>query len=62
MTALINKLDNYTPTQNGENGHLEYGWSNDIKEQICQFSSQLVRTQHNGLNALRIQYTDILNK
>ena len=62
MSALINKLDNYTPTQNGENGHLEYGWSNDIKEQICQFSSQLVRTQHNGLNALRIQYTDILNK
>jgi hypothetical protein len=62
MSALINKLDNYTPTQNGENGHLEYGWSNDIKEQICQFSSQLVRTQHNGVNALRIQYTDILNK
>ena len=61
MSALINKLDNYTPTQNGENGHLEYGWSNDIKEQICQFSSQLVRTQHNGVNALRIQYTDILN-
>ena len=62
MSALINKLDIYSPTQNGENGHLEYGWSNDIKEQICQFSSQLVRTQHNGLNALRIQYTNLLNK
>jgi hypothetical protein len=61
MSALINKLDNYTPTQNGENGHLEYGWSNDIKEQICQFSSQLVRTKHNGVNNLRIQYTSILN-
>ena len=62
MSALINKLDIYSPTQNGENGHLEYGWSNDIKEQICQFSSQIVRTQHNGLNALRIQYTNLLNK
>ena len=61
MTALINKLDNFTPTQTGENGHLEYTWSNDIQEQICQFSSQLVRTNHNGLNALRIQYTNILN-
>ena len=61
MTALINKLDNFTPTQTGENGHLEYGWSNDIQEQICQFSSQLVRTQHSGLNALRIQYSNILN-
>lgn len=61
MSALINKLDNYTPTQNGENEHLEYGWSNDIKEQICQFSSQLVRTHKNGVNDLRIQYTNLLN-
>ncbi len=61
MTALINKLDNYTSTQNGENGHLEYGWSNDIQEQICQFSSQLTRTNTNGVYALRKQYTNILN-
>jgi len=61
MTALINKLDNYTPTQNGENGHLEYTWSNDIQEQICQFSSQLTRTHHNGVESLRSQYTNILN-
>ena len=60
MTALINKLDNYTPTQTGENGHLEYSWSNDIQEQICQFSSQLTRTQHDGVVALRTQYTNIL--
>ena len=44
MAALINALDNYTPKQIGENGHVEYGWSNDIREKILQFSFQLVRT------------------
>ena len=60
MTALINKLDNYTPTQSGENGHLEYTWSNDIQEQICQFSSQLTRTHHDGVESLRSQYNAML--
>jgi hypothetical protein len=44
MAALVNALDNYTPKQIGENGHVEYGWSNDIRERILQFSFQLVRT------------------
>jgi Mg-chelatase subunit ChlD len=44
MAALVNALDNYTPTQIGENGHVEYGWSNSIQEQIVQFSFQLTRT------------------
>ena len=44
MAALINTLDNYTNKQIGENGHTEYGWSNNIKEQILQLSFQLVRT------------------
>jgi Mg-chelatase subunit ChlD len=44
MAALINALDNYTPKQIGENGHVEYGWSNDIREKILQYSFQLVRT------------------
>ena len=44
MAALINALDNYTPKQVGENGHVEYGWSNDIRERIIQFSFQIVRT------------------
>jgi len=44
MAALINALDTYTPKQIGENGHLEYSWSNDIREKILQFSFQLVRT------------------
>ena len=48
MAALINALDNYTPKQIGENGHIEYAWSNDIKEKIVQFSFQLVRTSENN--------------
>ncbi len=44
MAALVNALDNYTPKQIGENGHVEYGWSNDVREKIIQFSFQLVRT------------------
>ena len=46
MAALVNLLDNYTPTQIGENGHVEYGWSNSIQEQIVQFSFQLTRTSN----------------
>lgn len=45
MAALITALDSYTPTQLGENGHVEYGWSNDIKERMLQFSFQLTRTK-----------------
>ncbi len=46
MAALINALDNYTPTQIGEKGHVEYGWSNSIKEKIVQFSFQVTRTEN----------------
>lgn len=46
MSALIHALDNHTPTQLGENGHAEYGWSNNIQEKIVQFHFQLTRT-HN---------------
>ena len=30
MAALITSLDNHTSKQIGENGHIEYGWSNSI--------------------------------
>ena len=46
MAALINALDNHTPTQIGEKGHVEYGWSNSIKEKIVQFSFQVTRTEN----------------
>jgi len=45
MAALIGALDNYTSRQIGENGHIEYTWSNDIRERIAQLSFQLTRTK-----------------
>jgi hypothetical protein len=61
MAALIKSLDNYTPTQFGENGHVEYGWSNNIQEQILQFSFQITRTNRDGVNKLEIILNNILS-
>ena len=58
MAALINTLDNYTPTQIGTNGHVEYGWSNSIQEQIVQFSFQINRTDNH--KPLEIQLVSML--
>jgi hypothetical protein len=52
MAALITAFDNYTHKKIGENGHVEYGWSNNIREQILQFSFQLVRTNQNNIKTL----------
>jgi hypothetical protein len=43
MTALVSALDNFTPSQLGENGHSEYTWSSNTREQIIQLSFQLTR-------------------
>lgn len=53
MTELISALDNFTPKQNGENGHDEYSWSNSIQERILQISFQLTRT-NNSQNLERL--------
>jgi len=45
MSAIISALDNYTPSQIGENGSIEYTWSNSIRERIVQLSFQLTRTR-----------------
>jgi hypothetical protein len=60
MAALVNALDNYTPSQFGENGHAEYGWSNSIQEKILQFSFQVVRTNEFGVQKLQIVLKDLL--
>ena len=52
MATLVNALDNLTPKQLGENGHAEYGWSNNIRERILQFSFQLTRTDEKQINML----------
>ena len=51
-SALFNALDTHTPVQLGENGHAEYGWSNDTREQIVQLSFQVVRTSDEGAREL----------
>jgi hypothetical protein len=43
MTALVKAMDNFTPSQIGENGHSEYTWSKNTREQIVQLSFQLTR-------------------
>ena len=52
MAALINALDTFTPIRVGENGHVELGWSNDIKEKIVQFEFQCVRCDSEGISNL----------
>jgi hypothetical protein len=61
MSALINALDNLTPTQIGENGQAEYTWSNSIRERIVQLSFQLTRvSQPSILTNLAKQYNLLL--
>ena len=60
MTALVNALDNFTPTQIGENTHTEYGWSNSIREKIVQLSFQVTRTDENGIKNLQVVLKELL--
>jgi hypothetical protein len=62
VNSLINALDNYTPTQIGENGHVEYGWSNSIQEKILQFSFQSTRTTDDRINGLSQTLSDMLRQ
>ena len=61
MTSLITELDNNTALKYGENGHLQYGWSNNVQELILQFSFQLNRTDNNTLVLLSEQLRNILS-
>jgi hypothetical protein len=60
MAALVNALDNYTPSQFGVNGHVEYGWSNSIQEKIVQFNFQVTRTKEDGVVRLSNVLNDLL--
>ena len=53
MTEFVKALDNHTSQQIGENGHIEYSWSNSVQEKIVQFHFQLSRTDENGINILQ---------
>lgn len=64
MASFIQALDSRSSrqTQLGENGHTEYGWSNDIQEKILQFSFQLTRARDkNELEKLNQALHNILS-
>lgn len=46
MSAIVSALDNFTQKNFGENGHVQYGWSNNVHELFTQFYFQLVRTKN----------------
>jgi hypothetical protein len=60
MAALVNALDSHTPTQFGENCHVEYGWSNKIQEKILQFNFQVSRTNEDGIHRLDMILSELL--
>jgi hypothetical protein len=61
MAAIVNALDNFTPSQIGENGHREFTWSNNIQERIIQLTFQLTRTNDsNQVKLLAMQIDKIL--
>jgi hypothetical protein len=61
MSALINALDNYTPTQVGENGHTEYSYSHSLRERVVQLSFQLIRlTREQIESSVELELDDLL--
>jgi hypothetical protein len=63
MSSIISALDNFTPSQIGENGSTEYTWSNSLKETICQIDFQLTRTRDsNTLDQLALKTDGVLNR
>jgi hypothetical protein len=63
MSSIISALDNFTPSQKGENGSVEYTWSNNIRERILQVSFQLTRTRDvTAFNKLATETDKILKE
>jgi len=60
MAALVEALD--TPKQYGENGHVEHGWSSNVKEELLQLSFQCTRTNESTIQNLSKQLNSILEK
>lgn len=54
------KIEDNTPFQYGENGHVEYGWSYDLRERILQLNFQLVRTDMHNLCKINNVYNELL--
>ena len=52
---MIKSLDDFTPKQIGENGNVEYTWSNNITEQISQLHFQLTRTNQQSQQMVQLE-------
>ena len=61
MHELINAADKSPNMQIGENGHVEYGWSDNIREKILQFSFQITRTNDAGVKNLQTILKELLS-
>jgi hypothetical protein len=62
MAALVNALDISTPKQYGQKGAIEYGWSNDIREQVLQFSGQIVRSDEARIEVMADKLRGLLRR
>uniref|UniRef100_A0A6C0KQ40 DUF7788 domain-containing protein n=1 Tax=viral metagenome TaxID=1070528 RepID=A0A6C0KQ40_9ZZZZ len=60
MSSIISSIDNYNPLKIGKNGCIEYSWSKNIREQICQLNFQLIRT--NNITNLSLKIDNILTE
>lgn len=59
-SAIHQLIDNYSSKQFGENGHIEYGWSNSFQEKILQFHFQLTRTNDCNIQSLKMHLDHLL--
>ena len=62
MSALVSALDSFPPQHIGENDHVEFGWSNNVQEKICQFDFQCVRTDTAGVQNLATILDGLLSR
>ena len=53
-------LDTNIHIQNGEKGHLEYGWSENIQEHILQLHFQMTRCDEVKMNTLSVRLRQVL--
>ena len=65
MTSIVNALDNHTMKSVGENGNVQYTWSNSFTEKFTQFYFQLVRTKDTStlekvLNDMLVEFSQKL--
>ena len=61
LSELLKTInENTSPKKYGEKGHIEHGWSKDIRERILQFSFQLVRTSDTNIEKLQNIYYQLL--